>query len=88
MKKLVSTILAAMATMPILAASDKPVDGLSYCLPKTAVRMHVLVEKTVTTPGQLADFSELYFKTPATSNKTTDYRIVGVTFSTCGVPDH
>lgn len=87
MKKLVSTILAAMATMPILAASDKPVDGLSYCLPKTAVRMHVLVEKTVTTPGQLADFSELYFKTPATSNKTTDYRIVGVTFSTCGVPD-
>lgn len=87
MKRFFSTIIfSALSAASVLAGGDKA-EGLGYCLPKTAVQMHVLVEKKVTTPGQLAGYSELYFKTPAQSVPTTSYRIVGVTFSSCGIPD-
>ena len=58
-----------------MAGGDKPVDGLSYSLPKTAVRMQVLVEKTVTQPGQLAGFSQLYFGKAGVSTQQTAYRL-------------
>lgn len=88
MKHLLSTLLfSALATLPALAAGETQTDGLSYYLPKTAVQMHVLVEKTVTTPGVLNAYSEVYFKTPAQQTETTDYRIVGVTFATTAVRD-
>ena len=61
MKILSTILLSALAATSAMAGGDKPVDGLSYSLPKTAVRMQVLVEKTVTQPGQLAGFSQLYF---------------------------
>ena len=70
-----------------MAGGDKPVDGLSYSLPKTAVRMQVLVEKTVTQPGQLAGFSQLYFGKAGVSTQQTAYRIVGVSFSSEGRAD-
>lgn len=85
MKKLLSTLLLATLAIPALAGGNKEVPGLSYYLPKTAVRMQVLVEKTVTTPGQLNEYADLYFKTAAPQNTTTDYRIVGVKFSTVAV---
>ena len=70
-----------------MAGGDKPVDGLSYSLPKTAVRMQVLVEKTVTEPGQLAGFSQLYFGKAGVNARQTSYRIVGVSFSSEGRAD-
>lgn len=88
MKKILSAIfLSALAAVSATAAGDKTVEGLDYYLPKTAVRMQVLVEKTVVTPGQLADYSELYFKKPATTVPTTTYRIVGTQFMSVGLPD-
>ena len=88
MKHILSTlILAALTTLPAFAGGKKEADGLVYYLPKTAVRMHVLVEKSVTTPGQLNEYSDLYFKTAAPQVTTTDYRIVGVTFSTTAMRD-
>ena len=88
MKKVLSIIaLTALAATGAAAAGDKTTDGLSYYLPKTAVRMQVLVEKTSTEPGQLADYSELYFKKNATATPQTSYRIVGVKFSSVGLPD-
>lgn len=89
MKKLLSTIIVtAMSSITAIAAGDKTVDGLTYFLPKTAVRMQVLVEKTTVKPGQLADYSELYFKKTATTVPQTTYRIVGTNFSTVGTPDN
>ena len=83
---LCTLMLAAMAAAPAMAA-DKNTDGLSYTLPRTAVRMQVLVEKTVTEPGQFADYSELYFKKPAPTAATTSYRIVGIKFASAGLAD-
>lgn len=46
MKHILSTlILAALTTLPAFAGGKKEADGLVYYLPKTAVRVHVLVEK-------------------------------------------
>lgn len=85
----IKNLFVALAAMTCLSASaaDKNTEGLSYFLPKTAVRMSLLVEKKTTEPGQLAEFSDLYFKMPAPTAKQTDYRIVGIRFSTVGLPD-
>lgn len=88
MKKLLSSIfLSALAATSAMAGGEKQVDGLDYYLPKTAVRMQVLVEKTAMKPGQLADYSELYFKKPAATTPQTTYRIVGISFTSEGQPD-
>ena len=88
MKKAFSAfMLAVAAAASVQAADNKTPDGLKYSLPKTAVRMQVLVEKSVTEPGQLADFSELYFKKTAPTATQTTYRIVGITFSSVGQAD-
>lgn len=76
-----------MAATSAMAGNEKQAEGLKYYLPKTAVRMQLLVEKTSTQPGQLADYSELYFKKPGATAAQTSYRIVGVNFSTEGMPD-
>ena len=87
MKILSTILLSALAATSAMAGGDKPIDGLSYSLPKTAVRMQVLVEKTVTEPGQLAGFSQLYFGKAGVSTRQTAYRIVGVSFSSEGRAD-
>ena len=88
MKKLISSMfLSAVAAVSAVAGGEKPVDGLKYYLPKTAVRVQVLVEKTTTQPGQLADYSELYFKKPGATTEKTTCRIVGMNFSAEGLPD-
>ncbi len=83
------SILALLLALLSLSASaaDKENEGLTYYLPKTAVNVSLLVEKTTYTPGQMAAYAELYFKTPAKAVADVDYRIVGIRFSTEGVPD-
>ncbi len=83
------SILALLLALLSLSASaaDKENEGLTYYLPKTAVNVSLLVEKTTYTPGQMAAYAELYFKTPAKMVADVDYRIVGIRFSTEGVPD-
>lgn len=87
-KDMLSSILfSVLAVTPAMAGGDKAVEGLDYCLPRTAVRMQVLVEKTETQPGQFAGYSELYFKKPAPTAVQTSYRIVGVSFASVGQAD-
>lgn len=64
-----------------------PTEGVTYFLPKTALRFAVLVEKTTFTPGKYARFSERYLKTPVKDTPTTTYRIVGTKMNTYAVPD-
>lgn len=85
--KLRITALTIAVMSSAVTFAQKQTDGLSYFLPKTAVRMSVLVEKTTFQPGELADYSDLYFKKPASKKPSTDYRIVGVSFSAEGQPD-
>ena len=37
-------------------------EGATYCLPKTAIQVRLLVEKTVYTPGDLVAYGEKYLK--------------------------
>ena len=85
--QLKTTALTLALLSSAVTYAQKQTDGLSYFLPKTAVRMSVLVEKTTFQPGELADYSDLYFKKAASTKSATDYRVVGVSFSTEGQPD-
>ncbi len=86
MKKILTAVIAALSMAANAAAADNG-GSLGYFLPKTAIRMSVLVEKTHTTKGQLAEYSELYFKKPGAVAEQTAYRIVGVRFASVGVAD-
>lgn len=86
MKKILSALLLTALTTSITAA-DKDVEGLTYYLPKTAVNVSLLIEKSTFTPGQLALYSDIYFKKSAGTKATDTYRIVGITFSTTALPD-
>ena len=87
MKKFLSALLLSALTSLSAYAGNDTTDGLSYYLPKTAVRMQLLIEKTTTQPGQLADYSELFFKKQAPTSMQTSYRIVGINFMAVGQPD-
>ena len=58
--KNIKSIIAAILLLTCMSANagEKKTEGFEYFLPKTAVRMSVLVEKTTTKPGKLAEFSE------------------------------
>ena len=88
MKNIKSIIAAILLLTGISAnAGEKKTEGFEYFLPKTAVRMSVLVEKTTIKPGKLAEFSELYFQKKGITTQQDNYRIVGVSFTTTGLPD-
>lgn len=85
-RKSLAVLTLALATIPALAG-EKDGEGLTYFLPKTALRMSVLVEKTAFTPGRLSQYTDLYFKTPDRTEAEVTYRIVGIRFASVGVPD-
>lgn len=86
MKKILSTLFMAALTLTAMGA-DKDAEGFAYYLPKTVVKVSLLVEKTTFTPGQFALYSNLYFKKTASDTPTETYRIAGVRFSTTALPD-
>lgn len=86
MKRLLSAILLAAASMAAATAQNAP-GGVTYFLPKTAVEIALRIEKTTYTPGRLAEYSEIYFKKAADTKPRVSYRIVGVDFRPTAVPD-
>lgn len=86
-KKTLAACLLAIAALTPAQAADNDGEGLNYFLPKTAIRMAVLVEKTTFEPGQLARYADLYFHTQAGTVKDATYRIAGISFTAEGVPD-
>lgn len=63
-------------------------DGLIYRLPKTALRIQLIVERTQYTPGDFCGYSELYLDTPNPSSEpTTTYRIISIGNEAYGVAD-
>lgn len=59
----------------------------TYHLPKTAVRVSVLIEKTTFTPGDLAVYSQRYLKKKANLTATEKYRIIDTKMSLTAIPD-
>ncbi|WP_315578558.1 DUF4831 family protein [Hoylesella oralis] len=85
MKKSALTIL--YACFCLLATAQVPTEGTTYFLPKTALRLSLLVEKTVFTPGQYANYAERYMKQEVKNRPYTQYRIIGISLSTYAIPD-
>ena len=89
MKKIMVTIATlAMAVLAGHAQGNAQTEGVPYFLPKTGIRLAVLVEKTTYTPGELAMYGEKYmklFNTPM--QKSTEYRVVAINITDFGTPD-
>ncbi len=85
MKRPIATLIATLAL--VMAVAQEPAQGLTYSLPKTSLRIHLLIEKRQFTPGRLAAYAEKYMKLPCRLEPETTYSIVGVDIEAVGVPD-
>lgn len=89
MKRLFITSLLVMGGVAgVLAQTEPVVQGSTYFLPRTALRMTMLVEKTTYTPGEYAKYAEKYLKrTDINMEPSVRYRITGMKLTSYGVPD-
>lgn len=81
---------AALLTAATVKAQQagEPQEGYSYFLPKTSLRLSVLVEKTTVTPGELCIYADRYLKkSDAPQTKSERYRIVSISMATEAVRD-
>lgn len=63
-------------------------DGVRYFLPRTAFRVVIIVEKTVTIPGNLNKYAYKYLHLQnVPTQTTTEYRIKSIELQPYGVPD-
>ena len=91
------TILAALVALGLTATAQTTVtpytpgvstEGVAYYLPKTAINIHVTVEKTTYTPGELCQYAERYLRINGISNKEDiHYQIKGIELEPVGLAD-
>lgn len=63
-------------------------EGAIYCLPKTAMRFGIKVEKTTYTPGEFASMADKFLHIDNVGKeKSTTYRLISLTMSPIGLPD-
>lgn len=86
MRKLIlCTLLLTLGL--VTAQAQMPTEGVTYFLPKTALRFSFLIEKKTFTPGEYARYSERYIKTAVKSQSETNYSIVKTEMTTYALPD-
>ena len=85
MRKLITALLLSAATLQ--AGAQETIEGTTYFLPRTELRIALLIEKTSFTPGDFAIYSDKYMKIPVKDEQSTTYRIVDAKMTTVGVPD-
>ena len=79
--------LSAQPEMTQLQPGQTP-DGVVYFLPKTALRVHLLIEKQTYTPGQFARYAERYLHlSGVVQEEQISQRIVSCEVSSFGVRD-
>jgi len=86
MNKFFAAIALALLTVNT-ANAQADAEGIRYSLPKTTLKISLLVEKTSFTPGELAGYSMLYMKQDAAKEPITEYSIVGISLSQDAIPD-
>ena len=63
-------------------------EGVSYFLPKTAFRITIITEKTVTKPGDFNKYANRYLRMPNVPTvETVDWAIKSIKLEPFGVPD-
>lgn len=95
MKRLLKLAVLVLASMSCHAQTEvtnfvpgSTLDGVNYFLPRTAFRVVVEAEKTVTKPGELYKYAFRYLRMKdVPSAETTAWRITKVTMEPYGVPD-
>lgn len=87
MKNIISTIfLSAVASLSCYAQQVN--EAITYYLPKTAVHVNVVIEKTNYTPGLLAEYAQRYMRLDNVSlEPSTTYRIISTSMYTTAEPD-
>lgn len=87
MRRLITSLsLSAMAIFGCHAQQTG--EAISYYLPKTAIHINLLVEKTNYKPGLLVGYARRYMKLDnANPNAETTYRIVGAEMYSTAEPD-
>ena len=64
------------------------VEGVCYYLPRTAFRVTIEAERTVTRPGDLNKYADRYLRmSNVPTEESTDWRILGVKLEPYGMPD-
>lgn len=92
MKKILSVFLVAGLFLPCFSQTTNysPMggEGAVYYLPKTGVKVHVRVEKTTYTPGELCKYAERSLKMTGVAQEASEtYRVVSYGVSTFAIPD-
>ena len=92
-----ATILTSFLTCALAVSAQTMVstytpgvsaEGAAYYLPKTAINVHVAVEKTMYMPGELCQYAERYLRVNGISDKEDlHYQIKSVTIEPVGLPD-
>ena len=63
-------------------------EGAIYFLPKTAVKLHVLIEKTTYQPGDYCKYAQRYLRlVDVPQQPSTTYRVLNIRQYAVGVPD-
>lgn len=86
MKKILTLCLYML--MPLGLFAQQFVEGTSYYLPRTAIQFNVLVERTITEPGELCMYAERFLKKKDVAQQSaTQFRIVGIDINCLGIRD-
>ena len=95
MKKIFSIVTLALSALTLNAQTQTSMytpgattDGIVYFLPKTAIRVSLLIEKSTYTPGDFAQYAERFLRLKDVGTEpTTTYRIVSLTQTAIGERD-
>lgn len=86
--KNIHRILVAALVCAASVASAQTVEGTSYYLPKTALQLTLLVEKTTYQPGEFAAYAQRYMKkNDVQLESSTTYRLIDTKMATFALPD-
>jgi len=81
-------ILAALLICPMLGQAQEIMEGSTYYLPKTAIQVTLLIEKSATTPGSLNMYAERFLKKSDVAKEAdTNFRIIDMKLRSVGIPD-
>lgn len=86
MKKFLS-ICFCFASFLYSNAQNKINDGINYFLPKTQIKIAVLVEKKSFTPGEYAPYANAFLKKNVKQNNSTSFRVIGIRTYLDAIPD-
>lgn len=83
-----TSILAMGQTEVAPFVPGSTIEGVSYYLPRTAFRVTIQAEKTITRPGEYAKYADRYLRqSNVPTTETTSWRITDIKLEPYGIPD-